>query len=647
MADLDALLARYWGFDAFRPLQREIVEAAVAGQHVLALLPTGGGKSLCYQLAGLARGGLTLVISPLIALMRDQVGALERRGLRATFINSSLPRAEQERRLWAVTRGEVQYLYLSPERTLTEGLLRTLASLDIRLLAIDEAHCISQWGFDFRPAYRSLIDLRKLLPNTPVLALTATATPEVQDDILREIDIPNAVKLVGSFARPNLRYAVLYDEDRYDALRRVLRGVLGQSAGSAIVYTRSRQSTEDLAMRLERDGMPASAYHAGLDTDRRTQVQHEWMNGLPRIVVATNAFGMGIDKPDVRAVVHYHLPASLESYYQEAGRVGRDGKTAYAALLYHPSDARFLDSRSGAKALTWPEAERLLKGVYSYYAITGSATEADLERWLPLSYSALAAKLRTDEAPLLELFRLIEQAELIRTREGTAQQGVLRARILATPPELTRLSERQPHHAPTVNALLRHVPSDGEWHAVPLPQIATTAKLTTASVTERLRSLEALGLLALSAPAEGPGIRFLQPRPRFRPELIEFELHERLQQRTTGRISAMVAYATSLHRCRQLQLLDYFGESRGKACGVCDVCTGRHDRLAPDSTAEATDSAAIDRALLRALAVAPIAYAELLGSVHEGSPAERVQRIRALLDSGDIAFTPEHLVRRR
>ncbi|MCS7072972.1 MAG: ATP-dependent DNA helicase, partial [Bacteroidia bacterium] len=314
MRSIHDILKQHWGYDQFRPLQEEIIQSVVGGYDTLALLPTGGGKSICFQVAGLARGGLTLVVSPLIALMKDQVENLIQRGIRATFINSSLPSNENERRIQDAINGQYDFLYCSPERLQTVSLQERLPLLNIHTLAIDEAHCISQWGYDFRPAYLQITEIRKLLPGVPVIALTATATPTVQQDIIEKLKLSTAKQFTKSFVRENLRYVVLYEENRYQKMLEILRKI----HGSGVIYVRSRKATETIADQLLSAGISAAPYHGGMNTQQRNSVQQQWLDNRIRIMVATNAFGMGIDKPDVRIVIHIDLPPDLESYYQEA-----------------------------------------------------------------------------------------------------------------------------------------------------------------------------------------------------------------------------------------------------------------------------------------------------------------------------------------
>src|SRR5437764_2016744 len=349
--DLELLLKRTFGYGSFRPLQREICEASLEGRDVLALLPTGGGKSLCFQLPALARAGLTVVVSPLISLMKDQVDALQASGIEATFLNSTLTASEVGRRMLGLRNGKYKLLYVAPERLMLSGSLANLKNWNVNQIAIDEAHCISEWGHDFRPEYRQLAQLRELFPQTPLMALTATATPRVRTDILKQLRLRQPKCYVASFNRPNLTYRVLAKNSSY---KQLLSFVNARPDDSGIVYCQSRNSTENVAARLQADGINAQPYHAGLDAKTRATNQEMFLRDDVRVICATIAFGMGINKPNVRFVVHYDLPKNLESYYQETGRAGRDGLPSECVLLFSASDVakqlHFIDEKSESEA---------------------------------------------------------------------------------------------------------------------------------------------------------------------------------------------------------------------------------------------------------------------------------------------------------
>lgn len=359
---LDEALNHYFGYRTFRPFQREIAQSVLAGRDVVALLPTGGGKSLCYQLPALVRSGLTLVISPLIALMKDQVDALHESGIEATYLNSSIDAATAAQRIEALDRGEYRLLYVAPERAVMPSFVRSLERWEVRLLAVDEAHCVSEWGHEFRPEYRRIAELRRHLPQVPLLALTATATERVRTDIERALELHEPQRFIAGFNRPNLRYSVF---EKRDAFKQLLDWCKARNTESGIVYTQSRNSAEDLAARLSAAGTPASPYHAGLTPVQRARNQERFIRDDVRVICATVAFGMGIDKPNVRYVVHYDVPKSIEGYYQETGRAGRDGLPSECALFFSGSDAakqrHFI--RQIADDAERKQAERLLRAM--------------------------------------------------------------------------------------------------------------------------------------------------------------------------------------------------------------------------------------------------------------------------------------------
>ncbi len=353
---IQQVLTRYWGFSQFRPLQEDIILSVLAGHDTLALMPTGGGKSLCFQVPAMAMEGLCLVVSPLIALMKDQVDGLRQKGIPAVAVISGMSRNEMDIAMDNCVHGKIKFLYLSPERLSSELFLERLQRMNINLIAIDESHCISQWGYDFRPSYLKIAEVREHLPGVPVLALTATATPEVQIDIRNKLSFFGDAVFRKSFERKNLSYFVLREDDKLHRMLNVIRKV----QGSGVIYVRTRRKTKEIAEFLKRNGISSGSYHGGLSSVERTKVQGEWMTGKMSVVVATNAFGMGIDKGNVRFVIHLDLPESLEAYYQEAGRAGRDEKTAYAVMLYNESDKADMEQRART---SFPEIKRI-KAVY-------------------------------------------------------------------------------------------------------------------------------------------------------------------------------------------------------------------------------------------------------------------------------------------
>lgn len=626
VASPEELLKTHWGYSAFRPGQRELIEAVVAGKDALGLLPTGGGKSLVYQIAGLLRGGLTLVISPLIALMQDQVRELHSRNLTAAALTSSQSYETQQNQLVAAREGRLKFLFVAPERLQSERFIAALASLDIRLLAVDEAHCISQWGFDFRPPYRLISTLRQRLPQVPVLALTATATPAVAEDIREQLSMATGVVYRGSFVRDNLRFAVLYEEDKHGKLLEIAAKV----PGSGLVYVRTRRESQQLARQLQANGHLAEAYHAGLAPERRQKVQTDWLRGAIRIVVATNAFGMGINKPDVRFVVHDQLPADLESYYQEAGRAGRDGKTAFAVALLKASDA---DRRLKMLVQQYP-GPRLINQVYQRLCQQlGIGTRAPDLRRQELDLAALARRLGLPAGTVRSAIRILNDEGWLAL--DTTEQAEYRVKILAAPEQVeAQLAKFPTTTGRVLDTLLRRVGGRlyDEFMAIEAPHLAQTANLPTKEFTDLLTRLQKLGYLAVQAPSTAPGVRFPRPRHvKLEPHHLNADKYAFLREQAERRLAAVQAYTALGPGCRMQRLVAYFGEDTTEPCGRCDLCTGRH---APPP--EATVANLRTALILQLERTGPLPYANLLAAVQLGDPAAREAALRQLLDRGAL-----------
>ena len=568
MTDLHALLRQYWQFDRFRPLQEEIIRAVLDGHDTLALLPTGGGKSLCFQLPALVRGGVCVVVSPLIALMKDQVAQLRQRGLRAEAIYSGLSHRGIDIALDNAVNGGTQFLYVSPERLQTELFLARLARMTVGLLAVDEAHCISQWGYDFRPPYLQIADLRPLLPDVPVIALTATATPAVRDDICEKLCFRQPKIFQQSFARANLAYAVRETEDKEGQLLRVLRGV----PGTSVVYVRSRRRTETVAAFLRRQGIGAAHYHAGLTPELRSRTQDDWVAGRTRVVVATNAFGMGIDKPDVRTVVHLEPPDTLEAYYQEAGRAGRDEQKAYAVLLYHPDDLAQLEKRV---AQAYPPPEQLRR-VYQALANacqlavgSGQFTSFDFD---------LDDFQRTFQLPPLDTYYALRQLERLGLIQFDEQFfSPSRAYITVDQKTLYAFQVANAGLDPLIKTMLRLYGGGlfAQFVRISEAELANALQSTPAQVRTGLQYLHQQEILTYEPRKDKPQLTFVTDRHATdRLPLQEAQMAQR-RARDLARVTAVAHYAHHRQQCRTTLLLAYFGETAAAPCGVCDVCLAR------------------------------------------------------------------------
>ncbi len=566
-ADPLTILQQYWGHAAFRPMQEDIIHSALAGRDTLALLPTGGGKSICFQVPALCQEGICLVVSPLIALMKDQVYNLEKRGISATAIFSGMSRREIDIIFENACQGAYKFLYLSPERLKTDLALARIQRMNINLLAVDEAHCVSQWGYDFRPPYLQIADLRALLPKVPILALTATATPEVLEDIQEKLAFRQKNVFRQSFERSNLSYSVLYESRKREKMLDILRNV----PGTGIVYVRSRGETKDIAQLLTQNRISADYYHAGLTSEERSTRQEDWIAGRTRIMVCTNAFGMGIDKPDVRSVVHLNLPDSLEAYFQEAGRGGRDGAKSYAVLLYTPGDA---DGLRHHLQTSYPPLD-LVRRVYQALGnYTQLAIGAGLGESFDFDLAYFCSTYKLELGPTYAALRLLEQDGWITMSD--AQMAPARAYITADREALYDYQLRNRQADTVTKVLLRAYPGVQQNYAeVSESLIAKYAKLPTEVIMQVLEAAQKEGILEYQPRKEKPQLVFTQERVAAENMTIDLTKFNFRKQRAEERTEQAIQYAET-RRCRNRQLLAYFGETESKDCGICDVCTGRN-----------------------------------------------------------------------
>lgn len=573
------ILQKYWHYDAFRPLQAEIIDSVLAGRDTLALMPTGGGKSLCFQVPtmvmcaentqrcsvyGEEGQGLCLVITPLIALMKDQVENLYQRGIQAAAVYTGMTREEQRIALDNCLFGPYHFLYVSPERLESEEFRSRLKDLPICLIAIDEAHCISQWGYDFRPSYLRIADIRQLFPQVPVLALTATATPDVVDDIQERLGFRKKNVFKKSFHRDNLQYVVRYTEKKDEQILHILSRV----PGSSIIYVRNRKRAQEVAAWLIEQGMAADFYHAGLTTHERTQKQKAWKNyngkeGI-RIMVCTNAFGMGIDKPDVRLVIHHDLPDTLEAYYQEAGRAGRDGKTAFAVLLYNPTDKTKARKRIGDNFPPKDFIETVYHKTCDFLQI---ALGCGAGRTYALHIDRLCQVMHLPVLQTYSALHLLSQAGYINFEE--AREISTRVLIRQSPAELAHytLNHEQVHLLDFLMRKYTGIFTDFQY-----------IDETTLSVSyggekafhELLVSLAQRGIITYLPHTVACG--FTPLRDREAETYLSPKVYDERQNRYSTRLKAMVEYAEQRQFCREQLLLGYFGENDAPACGHCDVC---------------------------------------------------------------------------
>ena len=578
------VLQKYWGYDDFRGIQREIIESIGSRHDTLGLMPTGGGKSITFQVPALCSEGTCIVITPLIALMKDQVQNLRCRGIRAAAIYSGLSHEEIITTLENCIFGGITILYVSPERLSSELFRTKLRHMKVSFITVDEAHCISQWGYDFRPSYLQIADIRKDLPGIPVLALTATATPQVVEDIQDKLSNPidpivpivpphpgfNVFKM--SFERKNLAYVVRHAADKRQELIHILESV----KGCAIVYARSRRRTKELAELLCKAGISATFYHAALDTTVKDQRQRDWQEDKVRVMVATNAFGMGIDKPDVRVVIHIDCPDSLEAYFQEAGRAGRDGQKAYAVLLYNDADHRKLDKRISD---TFPEKDYVRKVyehlAYFYQVGVGSGYHATFEFNIDKFCHAFHHfPVQVDSA-----LKILNRAGYIEYTEEQDNQA--RVMFTISRNELYRLENASPNEEKVITALLRNYGGlFVDYNYIDESFIASQCGLQPQQLYMILKNLSDKHILHFIPQKKTPYVRYLQRREDPEHVLLPPAVYEERKEQFRGRIQAMISYATDDHVCRSRQLLRYFGEEDSHDCRQCDVCLSHpHDEV--------------------------------------------------------------------
>ena len=573
IVNYQSLLKKYWGYDDFRGIQKEIIESIGAGKDTLGLMPTGGGKSITFQVPALAHEGVCIVITPLIALMKDQVSNLRRRGIQASAIYSGMKHDSILMTLENAVFGGVKILYISPERISTSLFLEKLRHMKVSFICVDEAHCISQWGYDFRPSYLSIADIRKELPDTPVLALTATATPEVIDDIQERLHFREKCVYKMSFARKNLAYVVRHTSNKTGQLIHILNHV----QGSAIVYVRSRKRTKEYAELLNTSGISATFYHAGLDNQEKDQRQKAWQEDKVRVMVATNAFGMGIDKPDVRVVIHIDCPDCLEAYFQEAGRAGRDGKKSYAVLLYDNSDRSKLQRRV---ADTFPDKD-FIRQVYDqlayFYQIgVGSGYNACFE--FPLERFCRIYK--HFPIPTVSALNILTRAGYIDFKEEDDMQA--RVMFSVERDDLYKLRGNEPQEDAVIVALLRNYTGLFQgYQYIDEGVIAEQCGLTQPQVYMTLRALTQKHILDFIPQKHIPFIRYTQRREESERLVISKSIYDDLKIRFAERIEKMLEYANSGNICRSRMLLRYFGETNTEDCGQCDVCLNQKRSWTP------------------------------------------------------------------
>lgn len=615
--DILEVLEQYWGYSAFRPLQEDIIRSVLEGKDTLALMPTGGGKSICFQVPAMAKEGICIVVSPLIALMKDQVENLKARGIEAIAIYSGMPKREVDWALDSCIYGPIKFLYLSPERLKSDLVRERLRHMQVNLFAIDEAHCISQWGYDFRPPYLELRKLREIHPNVPFLALTATATPDVVEDIQEKLGFRTTNVLKKSFYRENLAYMVIHEEDKQQRMVRIIHKL----GGSGIVYVRNRRETQETARFLINSGISADFYHAGLLADERMLKQDQWKRGLTRVIVATNAFGMGIDKPDVRFVIHLDPPETLEAYFQEAGRAGRDGKKSHAILLFQDADIIQLRKQFDDSFPPLAFIQKVYQHLGNFYQLAYGAGE-----FLTLDFDlgAFCQRYQMSPVTVLQALKFLERDGWVYLTESVYLPA--RIKLELPPDELYKFQVENQQYDRLIKAILRSF--GGAFnHYIGIRELDIAKKIgePVPAVIDRLKHLQQLQVLDYIPSTDSPQIQFLQPRVDLEHLYIDTQFINLRKKIKSSKLQSVIDYL-QVTACRSQQLLAYFDEANSESCGVCDVCIrAQRQQTSENQWLEA---------LKKALENGPLPIKALVDAFQLGDEKVRLHYLRKCLDEG-------------
>ncbi|MFK7757354.1 MAG: ATP-dependent DNA helicase RecQ [Flavobacteriales bacterium] len=561
------ILKTYWGYDSFREPQLEIIQAVLEGKDTLALLPTGGGKSVCFQVPGLAKEGICLVISPLVALMEDQVNQLKKRGITAHAIHSGIFKKDIDRILDNCIHGNVKFLYVAPERLHTELFIARLKQMNVNLVAIDESHCISQWGHDFRPAYLTIAGIREFIPNVPFIALTATATELVKKDIISFLELKQHAEFSKSFSRDNIRFIVRKTSDKRAKVLEICQKI----GGSTIIYADTRKHTKDYADLLNQNGIPARYYHAGLDPEEKSLTQTRWISGEVRVICATNAFGMGIDKADVRLVIHPHLPSEPEAFYQEAGRAGRDGKTSLSVLVYTETDLETLDTQLELKYPKPEAVKRIYSLLFQEFQIAfGTGKEFSS----PFDITGFSLKHGIQTTTVYYALKILEKAGFLALQNFGRERSKLMFKVSHT--EVYKFQVAHQNLDDVLTVIIRSYGGLFE-HMVSIDEkaIASRAKLTLPVLHGYLDYLVEAGIINYQKKTSQPILTFLESRVQENYLSIPSEVYQVRKKKDEERIEVMKNLAQR-ERCRMNMLLKYFGEAPEGTCGHCDICSRLH-----------------------------------------------------------------------
>ncbi len=563
------ILKEYWGYEDFRPLQEDIIKSVSEGRDTLGLMPTGGGKSITFQVPALAKGGICLVVTPLIALMKDQVSNLKRKGIKATMIYSAMSREDILTVFDNCYFGDYKFLYVSPERLSTELFQKKIQAQRLSMIVVDESHCISQWGYDFRPSYLKIAEIRKFFPEIPVLALTATATPEVVDDIQEKLHFAKKHVYKKSFERSNLAYVVRRTENKLEQLLRILNSVKGTS----VVYVRSRSRTKEIAEFLEQNGISADFFHAGLSDEEKDRKQHNWKTDVCRVIVATNAFGMGIDKPDVRSVVHIDLPDSIEAYFQEAGRAGRDGEKAYAVLLFNTSDATKLKKRIADNFPSKDFIKKVYEKLGNFFEL---GVGYGLEKIYAFNLNDFCKKNASPINPTYSALKILELSGYLELTEELDNPSKLMFSV--TKDGLYKLDSLNKKYDNLIQVLLRsYTGVFTDYVHINEDVIAERLNKTRNEIYNELLDLQKKGIVRYIPFRKTPFIIYTRERQDISDLHLPVSAYDERKQRYEKQVFSMLDYAESDNVCRSRILLDYFGEENSNDCRQCDVCLSKRN----------------------------------------------------------------------
>ncbi|MCX6297273.1 MAG: RecQ family ATP-dependent DNA helicase [Bacteroidetes bacterium] len=631
MPIIHEILEKYWGYHSFRPSQEEIIVSVLSGNDTLALLPTGGGKSICFQVPGLAKEGICIVVSPLIALMKDQVENLTNKGIKAIAITSAMHKREIDIALDNCVHGKIKFLYLSPERLETEIVKVRLQKMNVNLIAIDESHCISQWGYDFRPSYLKIEQLRDLLPNVPVLALTATATKEVVLDIQEKLRFKKNNVIQKSFERKNVAYILLNEEDKLARLVKIANNV----KGTGIVYVRNRKKTQEIASYLRSHKISADFYHAGLDAKTRDIKQSEWINNNTRVIVCTNAFGMGIDKPDVRFVVHIDLPDSLEAYFQEAGRAGRDERKAFAILLYNNGDKIELKRNVETSFPGMEEIRQTYQALANFYQIPSGS---GLGSTYSFDISAFCDNYKLHAVTVFNSLKFIEREGYILLSDAFYQPARIKLEINRD--DLYKFQISNPVFDTFIKMLLRNYAGlFDNFEKINEFDLAKKLNIKQEEVVNRLNFLQQNKIIIYAPQTELPQLTFTLPRVDAKDLSLSKENFSSLKKRAIERMDAVLNYTESTHKCRSQLLLAYFGEIETNPCGQCDVCLEEKRKVLHTDEYEN-----ISNQIKQLLTVHPMELKMLVNSITDVHEDKIIHTIQLMIDNEHLKYNQNNLL---